>query len=115
MPGLVSRDPESSHRWCVVNVGRKTKLLLCRIVVVAEEIVCFDNIDIVDLRGLQNLARAFGAGNVRAGPDFSPAIERPGHPNLRPDSQNCRNNQVEKTVLTVEANCVEHASVTLIG
>src|SRR5260370_25298977 len=74
VPGLVGRDTKSSYRWRVINVARKAKLLLCRIVVIAEEIVCLHNIDIVYLRGLQNLACAFRAGDARARPDFTPTI-----------------------------------------
>ena len=109
MPGFVGRDPKSSYRRRVVNIARKAKLLLCRIVVVAEEIVCLHNIDIVDLRGLQNLARALRASDVRACPDFSPSIERTGDTNLRPDSKNCRNNQVKKEVMTAETDWIEQS------
>jgi len=37
---------------------------------VAEKIVRLDHIDIVDLGRLQNLTRAFRAGDIRAGPDL---------------------------------------------
>src|SRR5207302_8818014 len=107
VPGLVSGNSKCGHRRCVVNVGRQTKLLLCRIVMVAEETVRLHNIDIVNLRGLQNLSRAFGAGDVRGSAHFPPAIESTGHADLRPDPENRRNNQVKKEMITAKADWIE--------
>ena len=62
---------------------------------VAEKIVGLDNLDIVDLRSLQNFPGALGAGDVRARAHFAPAIERAAHANLRPDAENQRNADVK--------------------
>ncbi len=115
VPGLVGRDTKSSYRWRVINVARKAKLLLCRIVVIAEEIVCLHNIDIVDLRGLQNLTCAFRAGDVRARADFTPTIERTGDANLGPDAENHRNNQVKEEMMTAKADWIGHFCGNLIA
>src|SRR5437016_3658791 len=69
----------------------------------------------MDLRGLQNFAGAFCTGDVRACADFAPAIERTGDPNLCPDSKNCRNNQVEKEMMTAKADWIEHACGNLVA
>jgi len=82
---------------------------------VPQEIVCLHHIDIVDLGGLQNLARAFRAGDVRARPDFAPAIERSGDANLRPDSKNRRHDQVEKEMMTAKADWIEQARGNLVA
>src|ERR1700730_4289190 len=84
--GFMRGDAERSDRRRVKNVTRKAKLLLRRIVMVAEKIVRLDNIDIVDLRCLQNLPRAFRAGDVRAGADLRPFAEGATHPDLRPQT-----------------------------
>src|SRR5437868_4799539 len=82
---------------------------------IAQEAVGLHNIDVVDLGRLQDLPRAFAAGNVGACPDFSPAIERTGHANLGPDAQNCRHNQIKKEMMTAEADWIEHSCGNLIA
>ena len=83
---FVRRNSQGRDRRRVVNVARKTKLFLCRVVMVAKEAVHLDHIDVVNLRGLQNLSRALPAGDVGRSAHFPPTIERTGHPNLRPDA-----------------------------
>ena len=50
--GFVRGDAKRSDRRRVVNVRRQAKRLLGRIVMVAEEIIRFDDIDVMDLRRL---------------------------------------------------------------
>ena len=68
MSGLMRGDTKCGDRRCVVNVRRKTKSFTGRIIVVAEKIVRLDHLNIGDLGRLQNLARAFRAGDIRTGP-----------------------------------------------
>src|SRR5437870_13482518 len=77
-------NAERSDRRRTENVARKTKFLARRIVMIAEKIVCLDNIDIVDLCRLQDLACTLCSGNVGSGPLDAPAGERAAHANLRP-------------------------------
>ncbi len=74
--GFVRGDAERGDRWRVVNVRRKAKPLVGRIVVVAEIIVRLDHFDVVNLRRLQNLAGRFRAGNVRARAHLAPLSGR---------------------------------------
>src|SRR5436305_14279306 len=75
-------NAERSDRRRTENVARKTKFLARRIVMLAEKIGCLDNIDIVDLCRLQDLACAFRSDNVGSGPHLAPAAQRTPHANL---------------------------------
>ena len=72
VPGFVRGDPERRDRRGVVNIAGKAELFLGRIVMIAEKIVRLDHLDIVNLRRLQNLARAFRAGDVGARAHLAP-------------------------------------------
>ena len=62
---------------------------------VPEEIVCLHNIDIVNLRCLQDLTRAFRASDVCAVAHLAPSAERTANPNLRPNSNDQRNTDIK--------------------
>ena len=55
------------------------------------------------------------AGDVRRSAHLSPAIERAAHANLRPNAENRRHNQIQKPVLTPEADWIEHACGNLVA
>src|ERR1700726_111285 len=92
---LVRGDAECSYGWGVVNIARQTKPFACRIVMVAEKIVRLHNIDIVDLRSMQNFPRRFRPRDVGARADLAPFAERPAHPNLRPECDDQRTTDVK--------------------
>src|SRR5437762_2500598 len=79
-------NTERRHRGRVINVAREVQLLLGRIVMVAEKIVRLHDINIMDLCGLQDFARALGASDIRARTHFAPTAKCAAHPNLRPNS-----------------------------
>jgi hypothetical protein len=91
------------HRWRIENVARETQLLLRRIVMIPEKIVRLDNINIVNLRGLQNFSRAFRAGDIGTRSYLAPPPKGVRDANLRPNTDDCRNNKVEQPVLTAES------------
>lgn len=77
---------------------------------IAEKIIRLHNIDIVDLRGLQNLPRALRAGNVRARSHLAPFTECALNPDLRPNADDRRHYYIEQPVMTsAESNGVEHS------
>jgi hypothetical protein len=75
---------------------------------VSKEIVCFDNVHILDLGGLQNFPGAFRTRDVGTGPDLPPFTERTGDPNLGPNAQDRRDDEIEKPVLTAKTDWIEH-------
>src|SRR5437763_15751420 len=99
MTGLNSRQAYRCNRGRFEYVAREAKLFARRIVMIAEEIVGLDNIDIVNLRRLQDLARAFRARNVGAGPHRAPFSKRATHPELRPKRSDHRNTDVEQPIM----------------
>src|SRR5262249_35855177 len=70
----------------VINITRQMQLLLGRIVMVAEKIVRLHDVNVTDLRRLQDFARTLGTRNVRACAHLAPPAERAAYPNLRPNS-----------------------------
>ena len=70
--------PSAPPMACCKRCWKGKAVLLGRIVMVAQEIVRLDNLDIVDLRRLQNLARAFRARDVRACAHLRPISGRRG-------------------------------------
>ena len=70
--GFVRGDPQGRDRWRVVNVRRKAKAFIGRIVMVAEVIVRFDDFDIMNLGRLENLA-----GRLRPGECLKSRAPRP--------------------------------------
>src|SRR4029077_3437417 len=115
MSGLVRGDAERRHRWRVEDVAGKAKLLLRRVVMVAKEIVRLDNIDIVDLRRLQNFPCAFRAGNVRGRAHFPPFTEGAANADLRPDADNQGHADVEQPTTSAKADWIEHAGGNLVA
>src|SRR5205085_10258807 len=99
----------------IENVARTMELFVRRIVVVSEEIVCLDNIDIMNLRRLQNFTRTLRAGDVRACAHLSPAIECARNTDLRPDAENRRHSNVVKETVTPESDWIEHARGNLLA
>ena len=93
------------------------KGLVGGIVVIAEIIIRFDNADIANLRGLQNLSGRFRASHIRRRADRSPFIEGAADPKLRPkpDQQRHANEQQPirtetKTVRVVHKYFIEDTS-----
>ena len=82
--GFVGGDAERGYGRRVVNIAGKTKPLLCRVVMIAEVIVDFDDLDVANVGRLQNFARRLGAGDIRARPDRAPFFERAADAELRP-------------------------------
>ena len=83
---FVRGNAEGRDRGLAINVTGKAKTLVCRIVVVAEEIVGLDHFDVIDLRRVQNFARAFRAGNAGAGAHLPPFFESRVDTKLRPET-----------------------------
>src|SRR5213592_4155688 len=107
-------NAERSDRRCTVNIARKTKFLARRIVMIAEKIVCLDNIDIVDLCRLQDLACTFRSGNVGRGPHLAPAAERAAHANLRPNPNDQWNPNVKQPMRSkTESVRIKHVNLNL--
>ena len=67
---------------------------------VAEKIVRLHNVDILNLRCLEDFACAFSAGDIPARTHFAPMAERAGHSNLRPNSNDQRDADVKQPVRT---------------
>ena len=57
-------DAERSDRRSVVDVCRQAERLLGWIVMVAEKVIRFDDVDVMNLRCLQNFTCRFRTGNV---------------------------------------------------
>src|SRR5438094_4070723 len=107
-------NAERSDRRRTVNVARKTKFLARRIVMIAEKIVCLDNIDIVDLCCPQDLACTFRSGNVRSGPHLPPAAEGGAHPNLRPKpNEHCDAELKQPTRSKTQPVRIKHVALNL--
>src|SRR5262245_17527150 len=100
MPAFVRRDAQCSYRRRIVNVARQVQLLLCRIVVVAQKIVRLHDVDIMNLRCLEDFSRAFSPGDIPARTHFAPMAKRTAHPNLRPNSNDQWDADVEQPVGT---------------
>ena len=67
---------------------------------VAEKIVCLHDVDIMNLRCLEDFACAFGSGDIPARAHLAPTAKRAGHSNLRPNSNDQRDADVEQPVGT---------------
>ena len=67
---------------------------------VAEVIVRFDHLDVVDLRRLQNLAGRFGAGNIRGRAHLAPFLEGAADAKLRPQTDDQRKPNQQQPVRT---------------
>src|SRR6476620_5279294 len=109
VPGFVRGNPERRHRWCIVNVTGKAKLFLGRIVMVPQKIVRLHDLDIVNLRRLQNLARTFRPRDVGACAHLAPTREGAAYTNLRPNADDQRNAYIKEPVTSAESNWVEHS------
>src|SRR5205807_2158855 len=117
VPGFMRGNAERCDRGRVEYVAREAKPLARRIVMIAEEIVCLDNIDIVNLRRLQDLPRALRAGNVGAGPHLAPFSKRASHPELRPKSNDHRDPDVEQPIMPEKKSAtarVKHVDLNLV-
>jgi len=97
---LVRRDAQCCYRRRVVDVTRQVQLLLGRIVMVAQKIVRLQDLDVIDLRRLQNFARAFSSGDVPARAHLAPPAKCAAHANLRPKCNDQRDANVEEPVRT---------------
>src|SRR6185369_8231799 len=100
MPTLVCRNAQCGYRRRVVNVARQVQLLLCRIVVVAKKIVRLHDVDILNLSCLEDFACAFSSGDIPVRAHLAPMAKRTAHPNLRPNSNDQRDADVEQPVGT---------------
>src|SRR4029450_10609167 len=83
-----------------INVARQVQLLLGWVVMVAEKIVRLHDVDIINLRCLEDFARAFSSGDIRARTHLAPTAKRAAHPNLRPNSNDQRDADVKQPVGT---------------
>src|SRR5690349_4544405 len=109
MPGLVGRDSQRRHRWGVIHIGRKVQLLACGVVVVPQKIVGLDDVDIVDLRRLQDLTGGFSAGDVGTGPNLSPFSEGAANADLGPNTDDQGHTNIKKPVTAkAETTRVKH-------
>src|ERR1051325_12114695 len=90
------------------------QLLLGWVVVVAEKIVRLNDLDVVDLCCLQDFARAFGSGDIPVRTNLAPPAKRAADPNLRPNSDDQRDADVQEPVRTqtksVRAADIQHAA-----
>src|SRR5712691_6146023 len=93
-------NTQGRHRGRVVNVARQVQLLLGRIVMIAEKIVRLHDVHVMDLCCLQDFPRTLCASNVAARTHLAPSAKRAGHPNLRPNSNDQRDADVEQPVGT---------------
>src|SRR5438477_8420173 len=114
MPGFVRSNPEGRHRWRIVNVAGKAKHFLRRIVMVPQKIVRLHDLDIVNLRRLQNLARAFRASDIRARQHLTPARECAAHTNLGPNADDQRHAYIKEPVTSAESDWVEHSCLKCV-
>mgnify|MGYP003694679845 CR=1 FL=1 len=67
---------------------------------VAEKIVCLHDVDILNLRCLEDFACAFSSGDIPVRTHLAPTAKRAGHSNLRPNSNDQRDADVEQPVGT---------------
>ena len=79
----------------MINIARQVEFLVARVVMIAKKIVRFDNLHIMNLGGPQNFLRALCSRDVRACPHLAPFSERAGHTNLRPNSEDQGDTDVE--------------------
>src|SRR6476646_11121486 len=100
MSTLVCRDAQCSYRRRIVNVARKVQLLLCRIVVIAQKIVRLYDVDILNLICLEDLSGTFSPGDIPARTHLAPMAKRTFHPDLRPNSNDQWDADVEQPVGT---------------
>src|SRR5580765_4635792 len=100
MPALVRGDAQCCYRRRVINVARQVQLFLCRIVVVAQKIVRLYDVDIRNLGCPEDFACAFSSGDIPARAHLAPTAKRAGHSNLRPNSNDQRDADVEQPVRT---------------
>src|SRR5438874_11591344 len=114
MPGFVRSNPEGRHRWRIVNVAGKAKHFLGRIVMVPQKIVRLHDLDIVNLRRLQNLACAFRPGDVGTRAHLAPTRESTAHANLRPNADDQGHAYIEQPVTSAESDWVEHACLKCV-
>src|SRR5262245_55744607 len=98
MSTLVCGDAQCSYRRRIVNVARQVQLLLCRIVVVAQKIVRLYDVDIMNLGCLEDFACAFSSSDIPVRAHLAPMAKSTAHPNLRPNSNDQWNADVEQPV-----------------
>src|SRR5436190_8117037 len=91
-------DTQCCYRRRMINIARQMQLLLGRIVMVTEKIIRLHDVNILDLRRLQNFSRALCARDVRACTHLAPPAKRATDPNLRPNSNNQWHPNVEQPV-----------------
>ena len=65
---------------------------------VTEKIVRLHDVNVMDLRRLQNFPRALCAGNIDTRSHLAPTAKRAGDPNLRPNSNDQGDADVEQPV-----------------
>src|ERR1700720_1995294 len=112
--GFVRGNTKRRDRRRVVNVAGKTKLFLGRIVMIAQKIVRLDHLDIMNLRRLQDLARAFRAGDVGARAHLAPAPKGAAYTNLRPDTDDQRHADIKQIMTAAESDWVEHSCLKCV-
>src|SRR5262245_2470633 len=100
MSALVRRDPQCCYRRRIIDVTRKVQLLFGGVVMVAQKIVRLHHLDVLDLRCLKNFPGAFGSGNVPARAHLAPPAKRAAHANLRPNSNDQWDADVEDPIRT---------------
>src|SRR5439155_19573886 len=88
------------YRMRIVNVAPQMQLLLCRIVVVAQKIVRLYDVHILNLGSLEDFACAFSSGDIPVRTHLAPPAKHAAHPNLRPNSNDQRDADVEQPVGT---------------
>src|ERR1041384_6838819 len=102
MTRFMSRDSDGRDRSGVVNIARKAKPFLARIIMVTEKVIGFHDSNVVNLRRLQYLAGGFGAGHIGTSANSAPFPECCTDTKLCPKSDDQRNTNEEKPIVTEE-------------
>src|SRR5262245_7888637 len=100
MPALVRSDAQCCYRRRIINVAREVQLFLRWIVMVAQKIVRLDDLDVTDLRRLEDFASALGSGDIPTRANLAPPAKGAFHPNLRPNSNDQRHADIKEPVRT---------------
>ena len=94
--GFVRGDAQRGHAWRAVDVGRQTEPLFDRIVMVAEHVVDLADLDIVDLRGVEDFARGLRSGHSGSRGDFLVSAERGRNAHLGVKTEDKRNSDQQQ-------------------
>ena len=78
------------------------------------EIESGHDVNIVDLRRVQDFARALRAGDVRTRTHLAPPAERAAHPNLRPNPNDQRHTYIKQPTGTAETVRIKHSCFNLM-